>query len=38
VALPVPLPQDNVDNNWTIDMADVTNSNIIISALFSKEL
>lgn len=35
---PVPWPQDNVNNNWTVDMADVTNSNIIISALFSKEV
>lgn len=35
---PVPWPQDNQGNNWTVDMADVTNSNIIISALFSKEI
>lgn len=38
VSLPVPLPQDNQGNNWTVDMADVTNSNILISALFTKEV
>lgn len=37
-ALPVPFPQDNQGNNWTVDMADVTNSNILISALFSQEV
>lgn len=35
---PVPWPQDNQGNNWTVDMPDLTNSNIIISALFSKEI
>lgn len=35
---PVPWPQDNQGNNWTVDMGDVTNSNILISALFSKEI
>ncbi len=33
----VPWPQDNQGNNWTVDMADVTNSNILVTALFSKE-
>lgn len=37
-ALPVPFPQDNQGNNWTVDMADVTNSNILVSALFSQEI
>lgn len=37
-SLPVPFPQDNQGNNWTVDMADVTNSNILISALFSQEV
>ncbi len=36
--LPVPFPQDATGNNWTVDMADVTNSNILISALFSQEV
>jgi hypothetical protein len=38
VSLPVAWPQDNQGNNWTVDMGDVTNSNILISALFSKEV
>lgn len=37
VSLPVPFPQDNQGNNWTVDMPDITNSNVLISALFSKE-
>lgn len=35
---PVPWPQDSTGNTWTVDMADYTNSNILISALFSKEI
>lgn len=35
---PVPWPQDATGNNWTVDMGDFTNSNILISALFSKEI
>ena len=35
---PVPWPQDATGNAWTADNADVTNSSIIISALFSKEV
>lgn len=38
VALPLPFPQDNSNNNWTVDMPDITNSNVLISALFSKEV
>lgn len=40
VALPVPFPQSASDtgNNWTVDMGDVTNSNILISALFTREV
>lgn len=37
VSLPVPFPQDATGNAWTVDNADVTNSNVLISALFSKE-
>lgn len=33
-----PWPQDSTGNSWTVDMADFTNSNILISALFSKEI
>lgn len=38
VSLPVPFPQGNANNNWTADMPDITNSNVLISALFSKEV
>jgi hypothetical protein len=34
----VPLPQGNVNNNWTVDMDDYTNTTVNISALFSKEV
>lgn len=34
----VPWPQDNQGNNWTVDMGDFTNTSLIISALFSKEI
>jgi hypothetical protein len=36
-APPVPWPQDATGNAWTVDMPDITNSNVLISALFSKE-
>lgn len=35
--LPVPWPQDATGNAWTADNADVTNSTVYVSALFSKE-
>lgn len=35
---PVPWPQDNVDNNWTVDMPDVTGTTVSVSALFTKEV
>jgi hypothetical protein len=40
IATPVPLPQTSVDtgNAWTIDLPDVTGTNVNISALFSKEV
>ena len=38
VSLPVPIPQSEPNNNWTADMGDITNSNVLISALFSKEI
>lgn len=33
-----PWPQDNVNNNWTIDIPDITGTTIYVSALFSKEV
>lgn len=40
VALPMPFPQSASDtgNNWTVDMGDFTNSNVLISALFVREV
>lgn len=40
VATPVPIPQTSSDtgNAWTIDLPDVTGTNISISALFSREI
>lgn len=38
IAMPVPLPQDNVNNNWTVDMPDTTGTTISLTALFSKEV
>lgn len=38
VTLPVAWPQDATGNNWTVDMGDFTNSNVLISALFSQEV
>lgn len=34
----VPWPQDATGNTWTADMGDFTNSNVLINALFSKEI
>lgn len=34
----VPWPQDATGNNWTVDMGDFTNSNVLITALFSQEI
>ena len=38
VALPVPLPQSDPNNNWTADMGDITGTTVYLSALFSKEI
>lgn len=38
VALPVPYPAPFSDHTWTIDLPDVTGTNVTISALFSKEV
>jgi hypothetical protein len=38
VSLPVPYPAPFVDHTWTIDLPDVTGTNVTISALFSKEV
>lgn len=37
VALPMAFPQDATGNAWTADNADVTNSTVYVSALFTKE-
>lgn len=38
IAAPVPLPQDETGNNWTIDMPDITGTTITVTALFSREV
>lgn len=40
VALPVPIPQGNANNNWTIQNggSDVSNTTVDVTALFSKEV
>lgn len=38
VSLPVPIPQDVAADTWTVDMPDITGTNVYISALFSKEV
>lgn len=38
VALPVPLPAPFVDHTWTIDLPDVTGTNVQITALFTEEV
>jgi len=38
VSLPVPYPQSDTNNNWTVDMGDITGTTVKISALFSKEV
>lgn len=37
-ALPVPWPQGNVNNNWTVDLPDITGTTVTVSGLFSKEI
>lgn len=37
-APPVPWPQDATGNAWTVDNADVTNSTVYVTGLFSKEV
>ena len=38
VALPVPFPQGSVNNNWTADMLDDSNTTVLVSGLFTKEV
>ena len=38
VALPVPIPQTEVAQAWTADMADITGTTVNISALFIKNI
>jgi len=37
IAHPVPWPQGNANNNWTVDLSDDTH-NVTFNALFSKEI
>lgn len=38
ISTPVPLPAGDVGASWTIDLPDVTGTNVYVSALFSKEI
>jgi len=38
IAFSVPWPQGNANNNWTIDMPDITGTTVNVSALFTKEV
>lgn len=38
ISTPVPLPAGDVGASWTIDLPDVTGTNVYVSALFSKEV
>lgn len=38
IACPMPLPQGDTGNNWTVDMGDITGTSVYMTALFSKEI
>lgn len=38
IAHPIPWPQSATNNNWTVDMPDITGTTVNISGLFSKEI
>lgn len=38
ISTPVPLPAGDVGASWTVDLPDVTGTNVYVSALFSKEV
>lgn len=38
ISLPVPYPQQDTGNNWTVDLPDITGTTISVSALFSQEV
>ncbi len=38
VAAPVPIPQSDTGNNWTVDLPDQTGTTVTLSALFSQEV
>lgn len=38
IACPVPLPQDETGNNWTVDLPDITGTTVFLTALFSREI
>ena len=38
IACPMPLPQGDPGNNWTVDMGDITGTTVYMTALFSKEV
>jgi len=38
VSLPVPIPQSEADQAWTVDMPDITNSTVNITGLFTNDI
>jgi hypothetical protein len=38
IAPPIPYPQADTGNNWTVDMGDITGTTVDITALFTKEV
>jgi len=38
VAPPVPIPQNEADQAWTVDMADITGTNISVTGLFTNDV
>ena len=38
IACPIPLPQNDIGNNWTADMGDITGTTVYLTGLFSKEV
>lgn len=38
ISLPVPIPQQDTGNNWTVDGPDISGTTVSFSALFSQEV
>lgn len=38
ITCPLPLPQQETGNNWTVDLPDITGTTVYVTALFSREV